>query len=141
MATTHAEPFTERQCRAIQRILDQMDRAATRTETQYSRARQHERKPYRGPISIFVPPTNDAVPPLDGAGCPVGWAYSLSQGGMGFIALEVFPAEEIYVGIHLANGAIRWMRGRTVRTRVIPEEQFIDHGIAFGAPPAGTAAQ
>lgn len=141
MATTLAEPFTERQCRAIQRILDQMDRAATRTESQYSRARQHERKPYRGPISIYVPQTNNAAPPNDGAGCPMGWAYSLSQGGMGFISLEIFEAEEIYVGIHLANGAIRWMRGRTVRTRAIPEEQFIDHGVAFGSAPTGSAAQ
>ncbi len=118
-----------------------MDRAATRTETQYARSRQHERKPYRGPISLFVPQTEDAVPPADGAGCPMGWAYSLSQGGMGFISLEAFPGAELLVGIHLPNGTIRWMRGRTVRTREIPEEQFIDHGVAFGTQPAGSAAR
>lgn len=60
---------------------------------------------------------------------------------MGFISLEAFPGEVIYVGIHLANGAIRWMRGRTVRTREIPEEQFIDHGVAFGTQPTGSAAR
>lgn len=118
-----------------------MDRAATRTESQYSRSRQHERKPYRGPVSIFVLSTEDAVPPADGAGCPMGWAYSLSQGGMGFISLESFPCTEIQVGIHLPNGTIRWMRGRTVRTREIPEEQFFDHGVAFGSLTASTEAR
>ncbi len=51
------------------------------------------------------------------------------------ICLEGGLCDQLWVGIHLSNDTIRWMPGRIVRCREIPEEQFFDYGIRFVKAP------
>ncbi len=132
MLPTARLEFSERHIRAIQRILDQMDRTAQRTDPHYSRVRKFERKSYRGPLSLYLPRGEDDTPPADGDDrCHAAWSYSLSQGGVGLIALAETDKTEAWVGVHLPNHTIRWMFGRIVRQRPVPEEEFFDYGICF----------
>lgn len=109
-----------------------MDRTATRTNSQFARIRKHERKAYRGLISVFVPRTINEQPPDEAnASCTPAWSYSLSQGGVGMVSLERIELAEIWVGVHLPNASIRWMFGRVVRRRPIPETEFFDYGVSF----------
>ena len=132
-ATTKSAPaFSEREQRDIQRILDRMDRVSNRTEQHYSRMRKHDRKPYRGPLTLFLPTEFRMAPPANGdERCLPAWSYSLSQGGVGLIMLEELTWNEVWVGVYLPNQSLRWMYGRIVRRRPVPEEAFFDYGISF----------
>jgi hypothetical protein len=125
--------YSERQNRALQRILDQMDRCNTRTEQHYARLRRFERRPYRGPVTVFLPSPEQPDPPPSGRGCFTAWSYSLSQGGMGFVTPNEIDDPTVVVGVHLPDGAVRWFRGDVVRRREIPGEGFYDYGVAFHA--------
>lgn len=132
MNATETPTFSERHIRAIQRILDQMERTAQRTGQHYARVRKHERKAYHGLLSVYIPYGSDDAPPQTAdASCHPAWSYSLSQGGVGLIMLEEIPQNEVWVGVHLPNNSLRWMFGRIVRRRPVPEEEFIDYGICF----------
>lgn len=139
MSFLNVADYSERQNRALQRILDQMDRCNTRTEQHYSRLRKFERRPYRGPVSVFLPSPEQLDPPLNGHGCFTAWSYSLSQGGMGFVTPNQVDDHTVVVGVHLPNGTIRWFRGDIVRRREIPGEEFFDYGVAFQAARANQA--
>lgn len=140
--TTSSQAFTESQWRAVHRILDSMDRAAQRTEKLYSRVRKHARKSYRGPLTIFIPHEEHDTPPANGQdGCCPAWSYSLSQGGVGLIALECVSVPEFWVGVQLPNNTMRWMNGRIVRRRRIPEEDFFDYGVSFAAKATETGPE
>jgi hypothetical protein len=132
MTATATPVFAERHLRAIQRILDQMERTAQRTGPQYARVRKHERKTYRGPLTVFLPYGNREEPPqTTEVGCYPAWSYSLSQGGVGLIMPEEILQNDVWVGVHLPNNSVRWMFGHIVRRRPIPEEEFFDYGISF----------
>lgn len=131
-ATANVPTFSEREQRDIARILDRMDRVSNRTEQHYSRMRKHDRKPYRGPLSVFLPTEFHMSPPANGdERCLPAWSYSLSQGGVGMIMLEELTWNELWIGVHLPNHSLRWMYGRIVRRRQVPEEAFFDYGISF----------
>lgn len=139
MQTEPPAIFTDRQLRAAHRILDQLDRAANRIDVQYSRVRKHDRKGYRGMLSIFAPRVSSVHPPQQlNEQCFPGMSYSLSQGGVGFIMLDYIDMADVWVGVHLPDQAIRWMRGRVVRRRAIPEEEFLEYGVAFISNSART---
>lgn len=136
MLTSSPSNLTDRHHRAAQRILDQLDRAASRTDAQYSRIRKHDRKGYRSPLSIFVPRGDtDRPPEQEDAFCYPAWSYSLSQGGVGLIMLDQLEVTDVWVGVHLPNKTIRWMSGRIVRCRRIPEEEFFECGLSFRQKP------
>jgi hypothetical protein len=128
--------YSERQQRAVQRILDQLARSNLRNETQYARLRKSARKPYQGCLSIFLPSPQQPDPPPQGPGTFTAWSYSLSQGGVGFVTPNDFDEQVIVVGIHLPNGSTRWLRGDVVRKRQFPGEEFFDYGVAFHAARA-----
>lgn len=132
MTPAASEMINERDLRALERILETLDKCEQRSEVQFARHRQHERKPYRAVVSLFEP--SAACPfPLEGTeNLPYGYAYSLSQGGMGFLTLESFWGPQIAVGLHLPNGTVKWKIGRVVRQRPVPNERFTDYGVAFG---------
>lgn len=124
--------FNDREHRSLERILDGFDKIQNRADSQYGRVRKHDRKPYRGLISIYLPPNATDTPPKDYQDLPIGWAYSLSLGGIGFLSLEVLESYQLWIGLHLPTGNIKWMNGLLVRRREIPEERFLDYGVAFG---------
>jgi hypothetical protein len=123
--------YNERQHRAVTRILDQLDRCNARTEQHYSRVRRHERKPYRGAVSVYVPTAQQPEPMPGIEGVFTAWSYSLSQGGMGFVSPNFIELHNVVVGIHLPDGQTRWFHGDVVRRRQIPNEEFYDYGVAF----------
>jgi hypothetical protein len=132
--TTLSPPLTERQHRALERVLEGLEKLLPRADAQYGRQRRHDRKHYRGVVSIFTYGTQPAIPPQTIEGLPVGWTYSLSQGGAGFVSLEEIPQEPVLVGLHMPNGTVKWLPGNVVRRREIPEEAFWEYGVAFGVP-------
>jgi hypothetical protein len=132
MSTITTPSFSERHCRAIERILETMERTAPRADKQYSGVRKHTRKSYAGPLSVYFPTAIKPFPPTSGNdGCVAAWAYNLSQGGVGMIMLEQIPGPQVWVGVHQPNRPIRWLIGEVTRCRIIPEEEFFDCGVRF----------
>jgi hypothetical protein len=123
--------YTDRLNRSVTRILETFERSSTRLDQQYGRTRKHERKPFRGLLSLFVPTEDRQQPPFDGSGCLTCWCHSLSSGGVGLILPGALQTTDVFVGVHLPNKAIRWFRGDIVRCKEIPEESFYDYGIRF----------
>lgn len=135
MSLAFITEFTERQNRTLKRIVEMLNAAEARTESMYKRARKHDRKEFQGRIYIFVPTAVSAEPSED---CPTtlpAWAYNLSQGGVGFVAPNEIAQKSVAIGLKRPDGAIRWMTGRIVRSRPIPNEDFFDYGVAFQRQP------
>lgn len=125
--------YTERQFRALRRILDQIDRCNSRSDPHYGPRRRFERKPYRGAVTVFLPTFDRPDPPPNGQGTFTAWSYSLSQGGMGFVSPSNFDERTVVIGIHLPESQTRWFRGEIVRKRLILGEEFFDYGVQFSA--------
>ncbi len=124
--------LSEKDQRALERVLQGFDRSETRSESMYGRVRRHGRLHYRATISFMLPPADQEFPQnLDAL--PVGWAYSLSQGGIGFVSQHQVEADNLAIALHLPDDRVKWMVGRVVRCREIPSEKFIDYGVAFGS--------
>lgn len=133
MSAAFSNTLSDRDQHALERILDGFEKVLTRANVQYSRLRKHDRKPYRGCVSIFSTGVSPQAPPQDVSTLPVGWTYSLSQGGVGLICLDPIRFDEVSIGLHLPGGNIKWIAGRIVRMRKIPEERFLDYGIVFAS--------
>lgn len=136
MSVTTSISLSERDQRAIDRLLESIDKASQRNRTVFERQRRHHRKPYRCIVSLRESGSANDRFEDDNTPCHVGWAYSLSQGGIGFISTVNFLLPYLGVGIPLPDGSVRWVTGMIVRQREIPQERFIDYGVAFGAKPA-----
>lgn len=128
---THIPQYSEKQNRDLQRVLGTISAAEQRTENHYKRLRKHARKEFQGVVLICLTSPSEPVPSEDHPGTFPAWAYSLSPGGVGFVAAVDFAAREVAVGLRLPDGSLRWMTGRVVRHRPCPGEEFCDYGVAF----------
>lgn len=136
MTITSVEQYSDRQKRSFQRILERLTASEQRAEALYGRQRQHDRRPFQGMVLICFPTPEAPEASEDHPTTFGAWAYSISQGGLGFVSPEPMPSEELMVGLKLPNGVVRWMKGSVVRTRPIPEEGFTDYGVSFVRPGA-----
>jgi hypothetical protein len=132
--------YTERQSRAANRVLDMLENNHQRTDSVYSRQRIFERKFFRSQVTISLIGDTIWDPVVNGSQGFTVWSYSLSRGGAGFIALEQINQDELMLGVHLPGGT-RWMHGHIVRRRAIPEEEFIDYGVAFRSNDSSAVAR
>ena len=135
MTITSLDQYSDRQHRALQRILERMTVSDQRAEPLYRRHRQHDRRQFQGAVLICLP-AEAPEPSEDHPSTFQAWAYNLSQGGMGFVSPSPIDGEHVSVGLKLPTGGVRWMAGRIVRRRRIPEEEFFDYGVGFGKPNA-----
>lgn len=136
MAIASVDQYSERQHRALQRILERMTISDQRAEPLYKRQRQFDRRQYQGVTLICLPTSECPEPSEDHPTTFQAWTYNLSQGGMGFVSPAPIVDDQVSVGLKLPTGAVRWMTGRIVRSRQIPEEEFFDYGVAFIKPNA-----
>jgi hypothetical protein len=136
MTIASLEQYSERQTRSLHRILERMSASEQRAETLYKRRRQHDRRQFQGVVLIYVPTPEAPEPSEDHPATFRAWAYNVSQGGVGFVSPEPIPGEQLMVGLKLPNDKVRWMNGRLVRNRPIPDEDFIDYGVSFVRPDA-----
>ncbi|MCA9019249.1 MAG: hypothetical protein KDA74_03845 [Planctomycetaceae bacterium] len=83
MSLINLEQYTEKQNRAISRVLDTLDRLEKRMNIHYSDKRAHERKDFRGIVWISVP-DQDYVEE-GGVNTIKVWSRSISQSGLSFI--------------------------------------------------------
>ena len=134
MSLLSVEHYSERQHRSLQRIKEKMTASAQRAETQYKRIRQHPRKKFQGVVSVRLPVLEKSERGIAQPAAFDVWAYDISQGGVGFVSPDIVPQEAVEIGLKRPDGFVRWMTGRIVRTRSIPEEEFIDYGVAFQRP-------
>lgn len=128
--------ITERQHRSLRRIVESLTSAQTRTQSCYNKVRKHDRKDFQDQILVCLPISTDPVPREDHPSIISAWAYNLSRGGVGFVALPQIAQYHVTIGIKRPDGTVRWLPGRIVRARPIPEEEFIDYGVAFQKQPA-----
>ncbi len=131
MALLSVEHYSDRQSRALQRIKEKMTASAHRAVTQYGRVRKHERKEFQGMVLVRLASTEPVETSPDDLPSFQAWAYDISQGGIAFVAPDIVPQELVEIGLKRPGGGVRWMPGRIVRSRPIPEEEFIDYGVAF----------
>lgn len=116
--------------------MDMLTSAEQRAEALFKRVRQHERKAFQGTVYVCLPTADAPEPSEDHPSTFQAWAYNISQGGIGFVAPTEIPVDHVVIGLKLPNGQVRWIHGRIVRTRPIPEEEFIDYGVAFARSDA-----
>lgn len=131
MSLLSLEHYSERQRRSLLRIKEMMSAAAVRTAKQYQRLRQHPRKELQGTVFVRLPAPNEAAAVNDEPATFQVWAYDVSQSGIAFVSPEIIPQDAVTIGLKLPDGRVRWMSGRIVRSRPIPEEDFIDYGVKF----------
>ena len=130
MSLINLEQYTDKQNRAISRILDSLDRLEKRTNLHFSEKRIHDRKDFRGIVWIRIPENphleEDAVLPNIRV-----WSRSISQSGLSFIYPESIYSKQIEVGVSVQDNQVTWFRAEIVRQREIKEENFWEFGVRF----------
>lgn len=130
MSLINLEQYTDKQNRAITRILDTLDRLERRTNLHYSDKRKHERKDFRGIVWIRIPQNTRSEEEDDTSDIRV-WSRSLSQSGLSFIyPYNIYP-NQIEVGVPVQNHQVTWFRAEVVRQKEIGEENFWEYGVKF----------
>ncbi len=129
MGLINLEQYTDKQNRAISRILDTLDRLEKRTNAHFSENRAHERKDFRGVVWITTPPDNCSV--TDEVNAIKVWSRSISQSGLSFIYPFRIYHKLIQVGIPVQDNQVTWFRAEIVRDKEIEEEQFWEYGVRF----------
>lgn len=112
-----------------------------RAEARYGVQRRHDRRPFQGPVQICQPTESFPAPSAAHPTMLTVWAYNLSSGGIGFVAPKTLAENAVAVGLKLPDGNVRWMAGRIVRVRRIPQEDFFDYGVVFEAATAAAATE
>lgn len=131
MPTPYIPQYTERQNRSLKRIAETLAAAHSRTKSCYQHLRATDRKDFQNQVLIcLTSPSHPEPSPTHPSTFPA-WAYNLSQGGIGFVALKEILQTHVSIGIRTPEGGLRWLTGRVVRVRPIPEEEFVDYGVAF----------
>lgn len=131
MSAPYIPQYTERQNRSLKRIAESLTSAHSRTKSCYQHLRASDRKDFQNQILVCATsPSHPEPSPAHPTTFPA-WAYNLSQGGIGFVTLNEIFQTNVSIGIRTPEGGIRWLNGRVVRVRPIPEEDFIDYGVAF----------
>lgn len=131
MIPTRIPGYSERQNRALQRIVELMVADENRAEARYRSHRRHDRLPFRGTVQVCQPTPAFPVPSEAHPTAVFVWAYNLSSGGIGFVAPKMLAEGTVVIGLKLPDGKMRWMPGRIVRVRRIPQEEFFDYGVVF----------
>ncbi|WP_298868854.1 PilZ domain-containing protein [uncultured Gimesia sp.] len=129
MGLINLEQYTDKQNRAISRVLDTLDRLEKRTDAHFSDNRAHERKNFRGVVWIATDPVNRAV--TDEVNAIKVWSRSISQSGLSFIYPFRIYQKLIQVGIPVQDNQVTWFRVEIVRDKEIEEEQFWEYGVRF----------
>ncbi len=127
MSLINLDQYTERQSRAINRVLDTLDRIEQRTDAHYSEKRSHERKKFRGLVWLSIP---DGSQEFDQATTQV-WSRSISQSGLSFIYPMRIYETEVRVGVPVSADQVTWFRAEIVRQKEIQEEHFWEYGVRF----------
>lgn len=130
MSLINLEQYSEKQNRAISRILDSLDRLDKRMTLHYSNVRAHERKDFRGIVWISVP-QEDELGSEESTETIKVWSRSISQSGLSFICPFPIHRDEIHVGVPVQGDHVTWFRSQIVRRKEIAEEQFWEHGVRF----------
>ena len=129
MSLINLEQYSEKQNRAISRVLDTLDRLDKRMSIHYSNKRAHERKDFRGIVWITVPDEEFAE---EGTVNTIKvWSRSISQSGLSFIYPFPIYQKTIHVGIPVQGDQVTWFRAEVVRQKEIEEEQFWEYGVRF----------
>lgn len=126
MSLISLDQYTEKQNRAINRVLDTLDRIEQRTDSHFSDKRAHERKQFRGLVWISIP---DGSQEFDQARTQV-WSRSISQSGLSFIYPMRIYESQIQVGVPV-GAQVTWFRAEIVRQKEIQEEHFWEYGVRF----------
>lgn len=130
MSLINLEQYSDKQNRAITRILDTLDRLEKRTNPHFSDRRKHERKDFRGVVWIRIPQNSRSEEEEVTSEIRV-WARSLSQSGLSFIYPFRIYTTEIEVGVPVENHQAIWFRAEIVRQKEIGEESFWEFGVKF----------
>ncbi|MFH1301622.1 MAG: PilZ domain-containing protein [Planctomycetota bacterium] len=129
MSLISLEQYTEKQNRAISRVLDLLDRIEKRTNVHYSEKRSHERKDFRGIVWISIPDKNSAE---DAEVDTIKvWSRSISQSGLSFIYPLPIRQTTIHVGVPVQGNQVTWFRSEVVRRKEVQEEHFWEYGVRF----------
>ncbi len=127
MSLISLEQYSEKQNRAINRVLDTLDRLDARTSAHYSEKRAHERKAFRGLVWLSIP---DGTQEFDQAMTKV-WSRSISQSGLSFIYPMRIYETQIRVGVPVGADQVTWFRAEIVRQKEVEEEHFWEYGVRF----------
>lgn len=127
------EKYNERQQRSAKRVLDMLDRIDERVGPHHSASRTHERRTFRGQVTICLPDADEAIFKPTPANSFRVWARSLSESGMAFISVTPVDRQVVFVGVDMADGTQTWFQAEIVRSREIEDEGFHEYGVAFRA--------
>ncbi len=129
MCLLNLNQYSEKQNRALSRVLDSLDHLEKRMNVHYSGKRIHERKDFRG-IVLISTPNDDPFDECDVNTVKV-WSRSISQSGLSFVYPFPIFQTEILVGVPVTDDQVSWFRSEIVRQKEIEEEKFWEYGVKF----------
>ena len=127
----NAHEFSPKQQRAALDVLDTLDRVEERLIRHYGRKRGHDRKNYRGIVTVVAP-----VEELPGGGlfeeAPqfAVWARNISRSGLSFIHPGELKFRKLRIGLNSAQGEATWFTADVVRIQRV-QDGFWEYGVAF----------
>lgn len=125
------DQFTEKQRRKAMQVLDLLDRAEERLHSHYSRKRQHDRKNYRGIVTVVVPAEGFLGDSASAESVRFDvWARNISSGGLSFIHPGELALGKILIGLNGNQPQAAWFSGNVVRSQMA-DDNFWEYGVAF----------
>jgi hypothetical protein len=141
MSSIRLPGYSDRQNRALPRIIEIMAAEESRAESRYKSRRRHHRRRFQGAVQVCQPTAAFPAPSGTHPTVFAAWAYNLSATGIGFVAPLPLADKSVAIGLRLPDGNVRWMPGRIVRSRQVPQEEFFDYGVEFDGPKTEQATE
>ncbi len=117
--------YTERQNKAVHRILESLEKREERLGEHYQAYRVHSRQNCHRVIEI-------SVEALGGEKVTFTvYMGDVSPSGMSFLFPYELPSPDIIIAIPLNEKDKTLFRGEIVRMKEIPDEEFFEYGVKF----------
>ena len=117
--------YTERQNKAVHRILESLEKREERLGEHYRAYRSHSRQNCHRVIEI-------SIEALGGEKVTFTvYMGDVSSSGMSFLFPYELPSPDIIIAIPLNDTDKTLFRGEIVRMKEIPDEEFFEYGVKF----------
>ncbi len=117
--------YTDRQNKAVQRILDSLEKSEERLGEHYKASRAHSRQRCHSVVEIIAET-------LEGEKITFNaYMRDVSPSGMSFVFPNELPSPDVIIAIPLGNSEKTVFRGEIVRMKEFPGEDFIEYGVKF----------
>lgn len=130
MHGVNEETTTDREKRIAEEVLDILDRWSERLSGHHTQKREHARKRFRSPITIYVPEAETVAGECAESTTVQAYSRNISSGGIAFVYPGQLKAEKVIICLDPDGAGSHWFHAEIVRSRQVHRD-FWEFGAKF----------